>query len=94
MLCDNGGAPTGEALHASALVVVLQVLTGAAVFARRREALVDVLLAAVARVACPQATTHDIDQINVLVTMSFAFKNKENILNHLVCSSTDRIRAR
>lgn len=55
-LRDNNGTPTGKALHASALEVVLQVLAGAAVFARRRQALVDVLLAAVSCVACPHTT--------------------------------------
>lgn len=42
---------TFEAVHAGALVVVLQVLAGAVVLARRRQALVDVLLAAIARIA-------------------------------------------
>ena len=43
-------ALTGEAFDARAVVVVLQVLAGAAILARRGQALVDVLLAAVARV--------------------------------------------
>lgn len=44
-------ALTFKPFHAGALVVVLQVLAGAAVLARRGQALVDVLFTAVARVA-------------------------------------------
>lgn len=49
---------TFEAFHAGTLVIILEVLARATVLAGRRQALVDVLLAAVARIACTATHIH------------------------------------